>query len=283
MEIVIITGMSGAGKSSALNILEDLGYYCMDNLPKELIIEFAKLNSKSEAEIKKLAVGVDIRGLGFGQMVEEIDKLEDLGHRVDILFLDCEDEVLVKRYKEKRRPHPMDRTGNLLKGISDEREILARVKTKADHIIDTSNLILADLKDRISKIYGADAKSNMLITVVSFGFKHGILLDADLVFDVRFLPNPHYIEPLRSQTGKDAPVYDFIFSHEESHEFLDKLMDLLNFTIPYYDQEGKPHLTIGIGCTGGKHRSVALAEKIGQALKENNDLVFVNHRDERYW
>lgn len=283
MEIVIITGMSGAGKSSALNILEDLGYYCMDNLPTELIIEFAKLNSNSEAEIKKLAVGVDIRGLGFGQMVEEIDKLEDLGHRVDILFLDCEDEVLVKRYKEKRRPHPMDRTGNLLKGISDEREILARVKTKADHIIDTSNLILADLKDRISKIYGADAKSNMLITVVSFGFKHGILLDADLVFDVRFLPNPHYIEPLRSQTGKDAPVYDFIFSHEESHEFLDKLMDLLNFTIPYYDQEGKPHLTIGIGCTGGKHRSVALAEKIGQALKENNDLVFVNHRDERYW
>lgn len=283
MEIVIVTGMSGAGKSSALNIFEDLGYYSMDNLPTELIIDFAKLTSRSEVIIDKLAVGIDIRGIGFEDTLREIEKLEESDFDVNVLYLDCADEILVQRYKEKRRPHPMERYGNLLNGIKLERKSLLNIKARANHVIDTSSLRLSDLKDRIYKIYNDDSESNMVVSIVSFGFKHGILLDADLVFDVRFLPNPYYLESLRDKTGKDKEIVDYIFSFEETNKYVELLMDLFEFSIPLYEKEGKSNLVIGIGCTGGKHRSVAIAERIGSLLAKKFELIFVNHRDERKW
>lgn len=283
MEIVIVTGMSGAGKSSALNIFEDLGYYSMDNLPTELIIDFAKLISRSEVIIDKLAVGIDIRGIGFEDTLREIEKLEESDFDVNVLYLDCADEILVQRYKEKRRPHPMERYGNLLNGIKLERKSLLNIKARANHVIDTSSLRLSDLKDRIYKIYNDDSESNMVVSIVSFGFKHGILLDADLVFDVRFLPNPYYLESLRDKTGKDKEIVDYIFSFEETNKYVELLMDLFEFSIPLYEKEGKSNLVIGIGCTGGKHRSVAIAERIGSLLAKKFELIFVNHRDEREW
>lgn len=283
MEIVIVTGMSGAGKSSALNIFEDLGYYSMDNLPTELIIDFAKLISRSEVIIDKLAVGIDIRGIGFEDTLREIEKLEESDFDVNVLYLDCADEILVQRYKEKRRPHPMERYGNLLNGIKLERKSLLNIKARANHVIDTSSLRLSDLKDRIYKIYNDDSESNMVVSIVSFGFKHGILLDADLVFDVRFLPNPYYLESLRDKTGKDKEIVDYIFSFEETNKYVELLMDLFEFSIPLYEKEGKSNLVIGIGCTGGKHRSVAIAEHLGSLLAKKFELIFVNHRDEREW
>lgn len=283
MEIVIVTGMSGAGKSSALNIFEDLGYYSMDNLPTELIIDFAKLISRSEVIIDKLAVGIDIRGIGFEDTLREIEKLEESDFDVNVLYLDCADEILVQRYKEKRRPHPMERYGNLLNGIKLERKSLLNIKARANHVIDTSSIRLSDLKDRIYKIYNDDSESNMVVSIVSFGFKHGILLDADLVFDVRFLPNPYYLESLRDKTGKDKEIVDYIFSFEETNKYVELLMDLFKFSIPLYEKEGKSNLVIGIGCTGGKHRSVAIAERIGSLLAKKFELIFVNHRDEREW
>lgn len=283
MEIVIVTGMSGAGKSSALNIFEDLGYYSMDNLPTELIIDFAKLTSRSEVIIDKLAVGIDIRGIGFEDTLREIEKLEESDFDVNVLYLDCADEILVQRYKEKRRPHPMERYGNLLNGIKLERKSLLNIKARANHVIDTSSIRLSDLKDRIYKIYNDDSESNMVVSIVSFGFKHGILLDADLVFDVRFLPNPYYLESLRDKTGKDKEIVDYIFSFEETNKYVELLMDLFEFSIPLYEKEGKSNLVIGIGCTGGKHRSVAIAERIGSLLAKKFELIFVNHRDEREW
>lgn len=283
MEIVIVTGMSGAGKSSALNIFEDLGYYSMDNLPTELIIDFAKLTSRSEVIIDKLAVGIDIRGIGFEDTLREIKKLEESDFDVNVLYLDCADEILVQRYKEKRRPHPMERYGNLLNGIKLERKSLLNIKARANHVIDTSSLRLSDFKDRIYKIYNDDSESHMVVSIVSFGFKHGILLDADLVFDVRFLPNPYYLESLRDKTGKDKEIVDYIFSFEETNKYVELLMDLFKFSIPLYEKEGKSNLVIGIGCTGGKHRSVAIAERIGSLLAKKFELIFVNHRDEREW
>lgn len=285
MEIVIITGMSGAGKSSALNILEDMGFYSMDNLPPLLIMSFAELTSRSEIVIERLAVGLDIRGVGFLEnLTKSIEDLKKAGFDVSVLFLDASDEVLVKRYKELRRPHPMERQGNILNGIDRERQALEDIKKNSDFIIDTSKLKLADLKARISEVYNVDGtEDTMIISIVSFGFKNGILLDADLVFDVRFLPNPYYIEELKEKTGKDPEVCDYVFSYDVTEKFLNEIVELLNFTVPYYEKEGKRNLIIGIGCTGGKHRSVAIAEKLGEEIKEKYDLVFVSHRDERYW
>lgn len=285
MEIVIITGMSGAGKSSALNILEDMGFYSMDNLPPLLIMSFAELTSRSEIVIERLAVGLDIRGVGFLEnLTKSIEDLKKAGFDVSVLFLDASDEVLVKRYKELRRPHPMERQGNILNGIDRERQALENIRKNSDYIIDTSKLKLADLKARISELYNLDGtKDTMIISIVSFGFKNGILLDADLVFDVRFLPNPYYIEDLKEKTGKDSEVFDYVFSYKVTEKFLNEIVELLNFTVPYYEKEGKRNLIIGIGCTGGRHRSVAIAEKLGEVIKKKYDLVFVSHRDERYW
>ncbi len=285
MEIVIITGMSGAGKSSALNILEDMGFYSMDNLPPLLIMSFAELTSRSEIVIERLAVGLDIRGVGFLENLNKaIDDLKKAGFDVSVLFLDASDEVLVKRYKELRRPHPMERQGNILNGIDRERQALSNIRESSDYIIDTSDLKLAELKARIAEVYDTEGtRDQMIISVVSFGFKNGLLLDADLVFDVRFLPNPFYIEELKQKTGKDPDVEEYVFSFDVTERFLDKIVELLEFTVPYYEKEGKKNLIIGIGCTGGKHRSVAIAEKLGEILKNKFDLVFVSHRDERYW
>ncbi|MDO5718714.1 MAG: RNase adapter RapZ [Tissierellia bacterium] len=284
MEIVIITGMSGAGKSSALNILEDMGFYSMDNLPPMLIMSFAELTSRSEIVIEKLAVGLDIRGVGFLENLNKaIDDLKKAGFDVSVLFLDSSNEELVKRYKELRRPHPMEKQGNILNGIERERQALTDIRRSSDYIIDTSGYKLADLKQRITQIFDGSVKEDLIISVVSFGYKNGILLDADLVLDVRFLPNPFYIDELKEKTGKDSEVFEYVFSYDVSTNFLDEVIKLLEFTVPHYKKEGKMNLIIGIGCTGGKHRSVAIAEELGRRIKKISNNIFVSHRDERYW
>lgn len=283
MEIIIVTGISGAGKSTALSILEDFGFYSMDNIPAKLIEDFINLAERLDPNLKKIAVGMDIRGMGFDRLPDVVDKLTGQGHEIKILFLDAEDDVLVQRFKERRRPHPIERYGSILTGIAKEREWLKGIKEGSDYIIDTSTFKIADLKERLTRIFEDAKSSRMIINVVSFGFKRGILLDADLIYDVRFLPNPYYLEELRKLTGKDGEVKDYIYSTGEAGRFIDLVMDYLNFTIPLYEKEGKASLIIGIGCTGGKHRSVALAQDLSKELAKTYDLVFLNHRDERYW
>lgn len=284
MRIVIVTGMSGAGKSSALNVFEDMGYYSMDNLPPQLMLSFLELAQSSKEPINKVAVGLDIRGRSFFESLKKTKtSLEDKGVDVSILFLTASDEILVRRYKELRRPHPMDKAGNIYDGIQREKASLESIRNGADHIIDSSHLTLGQLKEELESIYfnGLDS-ANLFISIVSFGFKHGILLDADLVFDVRFIPNPYYIESLQKLNGGDTAVQDYVFAQKETQTFLDKTFDLLYFLIPNYLKEGKRTLTIGVGCTGGKHRSVALALALGREL-EKEYKVFVKHRDHRFW
>lgn len=281
MEFVIITGMSGAGKSQAMKAMEDIGYYCMDNLPPALLPKFAELCYQSKRTIDKVAVVVDIRGgIFFEDLFKGLEDLEEKSIKYRILFLDAEDSVLIKRYKELRRPHPLNPNGRIIEGIGQERVLLEEVKNKADYIIDTSKLTIGMLKEEISKIFVEGKELRRLtISVVSFGFKHGILLDADLVFDVRFIPNPYYIPELRDLTGEDTNVKDYVFAWEQTRTFVKKLLDMLEFLIPYYIKEGKTQLIIGIGCTGGKHRSVAIASKIEDKLKEKGHRAIVNHRD----
>lgn len=283
MEIIIVTGISGAGKSTALSILEDFGFYSMDNIPAKLIEDFINLAERLDPKLKKIAVGMDIRGMGFDRLPDVVNKLTDQGHKIKIIFLDAEDDVLVQRFKERRRPHPIERNGSILTGIAKERDWLSGLKEGSDYIIDTSSFKIADLKERLTRIFEDAKSSRMIINIVSFGFKRGILLDADLIYDVRFLPNPYYLEDLRKLTGKDGEVKDYIYSTGEADSFIDFVMDYLNFSIPLYEKEGKASLIIGIGCTGGKHRSVALAEDLSKELAKIYDLVFLNHRDERYW
>jgi UPF0042 nucleotide-binding protein len=281
MEFVIITGMSGAGKSQAMKAMEDIGYYCMDNLPPALLPKFAELCYQSKRTIDKVAVVVDIRGgIFFEDLFKGLEDLEEKSIKYRILFLDAEDSVLIKRYKELRRPHPLNPNGRIIEGIGQERVLLEEVKNKADYKIDTSKLTIGMLKEEISKIFVEGKELRRLtISVVSFGFKHGILLDADLVFDVRFIPNPYYIPELRDLTGEDTNVKDYVFAWEQTKTFVKKLLDMLEFLIPYYIKEGKTQLIIGIGCTGGKHRSVAIANKIEDKLKEKGHRAIVNHRD----
>ncbi|MDO5690287.1 MAG: RNase adapter RapZ [Tissierellia bacterium] len=286
MKVVIITGMSGAGKSSALNILEDMGYYSMDNLPPILIMSFVELTSRSDVVVDRLAVGLDIRGMGFlSTLSKTVSDLKLAGFEVTVLFLDASDSVLVKRYKELRRPHPMQEKGaSLVEGIHSEREALAEIRKDANYFLDTSSLKLAQLRERMREIFdpeGSDGK--LVISIVSFGYKHGILLDGDIIFDVRFIPNPFYNERLKPLTGLDEPVREYVFSYEVTQIFLEKLVDLVRYTIPFYEKEGKQNLVIGIGCTGGKHRSVAIAQELYHRLKDIHDLVFVSNRDDRMW
>ena len=286
MEIVIVTGMSGAGKSAALNVFEDIGYYAMDNLPPALIKEFVNLIKSSKDNIDKIAIVVDIRTKSlYAQLIDEVLYLREDGENVSILFLDSKDEILIKRYKELRRPHPLSKTGNIISGIERERKLLEKVKTNSTYIIDTSTLTLGELKSRISTLYNLDdGYSNKIhIAIVSFGFKHGIILDGDLVFDVRFLPNPFYIESLKQKNGTDNDVREFVFSYEQTGVFLEKLVDMLEFLIPHYEKEGKNNLVIGIGCTGGKHRSVAIAEELDKRLSKKGEVTYVSHRDSKYW
>lgn len=282
MKLVIVTGMSGAGKSMALKMLEDIGYFCIDNLPVQLIPKLAEILCVPTTEMNKVALGIDVRN---GSSLKEIEKvlqgLEQSSLKYQILFLDARDDVLVKRYKETRRSHPLAKNGRVDKGIEEERKFLSFLKAKADYIIDTSQLLVRELKKEINHIF-VDEKNykNLYITVLSFGFKYGIPSDADLVFDVRFLPNPYYIEELRPLSGNDAPVHEYVMNNEKSKQFLAKLTDMVNFLIPNYITEGKNQLVIAIGCTGGKHRSVTLADELYRNLLKEEDFgLKIEHRD----
>jgi UPF0042 nucleotide-binding protein len=281
MRMVIVTGMSGAGKSSVLKMLEDAGYFCVDNLPIQLIYKLVQLTINGREEFDKVALGVDIRS---GQALEELDEvLEQMKrerYKYEILFLDAKTEVLVKRYKETRRTHPLSGSGRVEQGIEEERDKLEFIKKKADVIIDTSQMLIRELKSEVDKIYLKNEKyNNFFITVLSFGFKYGIPMDSDLVFDVRFLPNPFYDPVLKYQTGNDKPVKDFVMSSDMAVVFLDKLEDMITFLIPNYILEGKNQLVISIGCTGGKHRSVTLANALTSRLSKLSYGIKVEHRD----
>lgn len=281
MKIVIITGLSGGGKSEVLNILEDRGYYCMDNLPPALLLDFVKLCEKAQQVINKVAIVLDIRsGKFFTDLFENLDILKERGFNYEILFLESSDKILIKRFKELRRPHPLNLDGSIIDGIHKEREILETVKSQADYIIDTSELSKSVLQKEILDIFFEGKKSkNVTVSIISFGFKRGIPLDVDLLFDVRFLPNPYYIEELRERTGNDQSVQDYVMKWKEAQIFFEKLKDMIEFLIPYYTKEGKTQLIIGIGCTGGKHRSVTLSNKLYEYLTEQNFRTTIEHRD----
>ncbi len=284
MRFVIVTGMSGAGKSTALKILEDEGYFCADNLPIPLVEKFADLAFTPEREYNKVALGVDIRsGREIVGLQSVLEGLTFKGLKYEILYLDARDEVLVKRYKETRRSHPLARSGRLEEGIRTERESLAFLKKQADYILDTSNLLTRELREAMAKIFvNLQEYKNIFITVLSFGFKYGIPGDSDLVFDVRFLPNPYYVPELKHKTGEDQEVQDYVMGFELSHRFLEKLEDMVAFLLPNYVSEGKNQLVISIGCTGGKHRSVTLAEKLFGYLSGHAEYgVKLEHRDIR--
>jgi len=281
MQFTIVTGMSGAGKSTALKILEDIGFFCVDNLPPTLINKFAEICFSPDSGINKVALGIDIRGGNlFKELFNEIENIQKDGYNVDVVFLDAKDEILVKRYKETRRKHPLAGEGRILDGIRLERELLNEAKRKAKYIIDTSNLLTRELKEEIFKIFTEGKKyENLMITVLSFGFKYGIPSDSDLVFDVRFIPNPFYIPDLRSKTGNEKEIQDYVMSWDVSKNFIEKLEDMINFLLPNYIKEGKNQLVISIGCTGGKHRSVTIANELYSILKNKEYGVNIYHRD----
>ncbi len=281
MEFVIVTGMSGAGKSLTLKYLEDIGFFCVDNLPPALLPTFVEICDKNSAEMQKVALGIDIRG---GRMFDDLLKFIDSEYESDVsftvLFLDADDEVLIKRYKETRRMHPLMKNGTIYSGIQDERKLLKNIKARADYIIDTSGMLTRRLKAQINEIFLNQKDFNsLIITVMSFGFKYGIPPEADLVFDVRFLPNPFYIPEMRNLTGKDAIVKDYVMKSEEAKIFDEKLDDLVEFLIPNYINEGKNQLVIAFGCTGGKHRSVTFANRLFEHLSAKNFSVLISHRD----
>lgn len=282
MRFVIVTGMSGAGKSSVLKMLEDAGYFCVDNLPIPLISKFAELAvSESTGQMKKIALGIDIRvGEGIAKIKEALAGLDELEITYEILFLECSDAVLIKRYKETRRNHPLSEGGRVEDGIQKERKKMRPVKSMSTYILDTTQLLVRELKQEVSRIFIDNQEfNNFFVTILSFGFKYGIPVDADLVFDVRFLPNPFYIDDLKPKTGNDQEVYDYVMAADEAHQFLDKIEDLVRFLIPNYIIEGKNQLVIGIGCTGGKHRSVTIANALFKKLQGLNYGLKVDHRD----
>lgn len=282
MRFVIVTGMSGGGKSTAIHMLEDSGYYCVDNLPISLIEKFVELILVPESGITKVALGMDVRGgEAFREVPAVIDTLREKGVPVEVLFMETSDQVLVKRYKESRRLHPLANGGRIEEGIKREREILSGLKEKADYIIDTSKLLTRELRIELNRIFIENATyNNLIVTILSFGFKYGIPDDADLVFDVRFLPNPYYVEELSPQTGNDKPVQDYVKSFPECGQFIDKLEDMLTFLIPGYIKEGKYQLVIAIGCTGGQHRSVTIANELfARMYGKGNYGLKISHRD----
>ena len=281
MRIIIITGISGAGKGSATKYLEDAGFFCIDNLPPLLIPKIADICNKSDGKIDKIAFVVDIRGRElFNDLFSGLHALKDSGYDYEILFLDASDQVVIKRYKESRRIHPLAPEGRLQKGITEERKIMQRIKEKADYIIDTSNLIPRQLKEEIKNIISESKTYNsVMVNIISFGYKYGIPVDCDLVFDVRFIPNPYYVESMKRLNGKDENVKKFIFNMTETTEFIKKLEDMLDFLIPNYLKEGKVQLVIGIGCTGGRHRSVAIADALNEILIKKQYKVIIDHRD----
>lgn len=281
MRTVIVTGMSGAGKRTALKVFEDAGYYCVDNLPIMLVMKFVELAAAGGSGIGNIAMGVDIRSGGsFGELEAILDRMTAMDFRYEILFLEAEDEVLLKRYKETRRNHPLAGEMRIMEGIHRERGEIAFLKKRSDYIIDTSTLLTRELKQELEKIFVNNAGfSNLVVTIISFGFKYGIPEDADLLFDVRFLPNPYYIDELKGLTGNDQAVRDYVMGFEEARIFLGKLSDLLDFLIPNYISEGKNRLVIAVGCTGGKHRSVTLANALFEKLGGHDYGLKIEHRD----
>lgn len=283
MRLVIVTGLSGAGKSTALKMLEDARYFCVDNLPIPLVSKFVSLMAGMQGEdVQNAAIGIDVRsGRDLGDLEDVLDQLSSAGYEFEILFLDAEDRVLVKRYKETRRSHPLAMNGRVDQGISKEREKMRFLKDRADYIIDTTHLLTRELKKEVNRIFAENAKfGNMVISVLSFGFKYGIPDDADLVFDVRFLPNPYYIDELRPHTGMDEDVFRYVMDSPVAEEFADRLTDMVGFLIPHYVKEGKTSLVIAIGCTGGKHRSVTLARVLHERLQEGREYgLRLEHRD----
>lgn len=281
MRFVIVTGMSGAGKSTALRMLEDMGFFCVDNLPVMLIQRFADIAHDDKLEVDNVAIGVDIRsGEALGQLSRCLEDMKKSNYNYEILFLDASEPVLVKRYKETRRNHPLSRTGRINEGIAKEREKIEFLKQRADYIIDTSTLLTRELKSELDKIFAnGEDYNNIIITVMSFGFKYGIPRDSDLVFDVRFLPNPYYDPVLRPMTGNDKPVADMVSNCSEYEQFMLKLYDMLQFLLPYYKREGKNQLVISIGCTGGKHRSVTVANDLYARMQKLPYTSRIFHRD----
>ena len=282
MRFVIVTGMSGGGKRTALKMLEDAGFYCVDNLPVPLIEKFVELVDTPGSEIKKVALGLDVRAdQPFGEVHRTLENLKKVGYKYEILFMDASEHVLLKRYKESRRLHPLALEGRVEDGVRREREILKSMKESSDYVIDTSNLLTRELKEEIDRIFVMNEEYNsLMVTILSFGFKNGIPADSDLVYDVRFLPNPYYIDELKPKTGNDQAVQDYVMGFSEAGEFLSKLEDMIHFLIPLYIKEGKYQLVIGIGCTGWQHRRVTLANELYKRMKNKGNYgLKIYHRD----
>lgn len=282
MRFVVVTGMSGSGKSTALKMLEDAGFYCVDNLPVSLIEKFVELLDDQGGEINKVALGLDVRaGQSFEDATEVLEHIKDNGYNPEILFMDADERSLIKRYKESRRVHPLAPDGRIEDGVSREKQILTRIRGMADYVIDTSNLLTRELKQELERIFIRNEEYNsLMVTIMSFGFKHGMPVDADLVFDVRFLPNPFYIDELKPKTGNDKEVQEYVMGFEEAGIFLKKLCDMMEFLVPNYIKEGKNRLIIAIGCTGGKHRSVTLANALYRGMKNKGNYgITIHHRD----
>ena len=284
MRFIIVTGLSGAGKTEATRSLEDMGYFCVDNLPPKLIPKFAEACVQSQGKINKVALVIDIRGgIFFDDLFESLNYLKRQDFKYEILFLDAADEVLVKRFKESRRSHPLAPGSRVITGINEERNRLREVKDRADIIIDTSKYAIRDLREEMNKNYGdvKQPEQQLSVTILSFGFKYGIPVDSDLVFDVRFIPNPFYIPDLKPYSGNDETVKKYVLDQEETKGFIKRADDMLDFLIPNYKKEGKRQLIISVGCTGGRHRSVAIANALYKKLLERNYNASVEHRDIR--
>lgn len=282
MRFVVVTGISGGGKSTVLKMLEDMGFYCVDNLPVSLIEKFMELIAMPGSEVTKVALGLDVRaGQSFEDATRILTLLKQKGYELEILFMEADEAALVKRYKETRRIHPLAEDGRVEEGVRRERKILETIRKESDYVIDTSNLLTRELKEELERIFVKNEEYNsLMITVMSFGFKYGIPMDADLVFDVRFLPNPYYIDELKPQTGNDKAVRDFVMDSGEAGVFMEKLTDMINFLIPNYVKEGKYRLVVAIGCTGGQHRSVTLANELYERMvNKGNYGMKLYHRE----
>ncbi|MGE5370764.1 MAG: RNase adapter RapZ [Solirubrobacterales bacterium] len=280
LHVLIVTGLSGAGKTTAANAIEDLGFFCVDNMPPALIPKFTELSNQSEGRIKRVAFVVDVRGgWFFNDLSRALDDLRALGIRYEIIFLEASEEALIRRFKESRRKHPLNPDGDVTEAIKQERKMLAELRGKANTIIDTTGINVHALKAELSRLYASGSDSELTVTLVSFGFKYGLPMDSDLVMDVRFLPNPKYIESMADHTGEDPDVIDFVLNSDVTTAFIERFMDLVIFLLPHYIKEGKTHLVAAIGCTGGQHRSVALTNHIGRQIGALGYRTIIKHRD----